>query len=49
MGSNPARGDEFLSLIKIRSTPSFEGEVKPHVIRFYGMLRNPLKCERGTS
>jgi hypothetical protein len=26
---NPGRGDCFLRTIKIRSTPSFEGEVKP--------------------
>jgi hypothetical protein len=25
----PGRGDEFLRAIKIRSTPSFGGEVKP--------------------
>jgi hypothetical protein len=28
VGSNPAKGDEFLNVI-IRSTPSFGGEVKP--------------------
>jgi hypothetical protein len=38
-GSNLARGDGILRAIKIRSTPSFEWEVKPevHVVRFYGM------------
>jgi hypothetical protein len=32
-------GDGFLQALKIRSTPSFGGEVKPsaHVIIFYGM------------
>jgi hypothetical protein len=28
-GSNPAEGDGFLRVIKIRITPSFGGEVKP--------------------
>jgi hypothetical protein len=27
----PGRGDEFLRMIKIRSTPSFGWEVKPEV------------------
>jgi hypothetical protein len=36
----PGRGNGFLRVIKIHSTPSFIGEVKPHVIRFYGMLKN---------
>jgi hypothetical protein len=37
--SKPGRGDGFLREIKIRSTPSFGGQVKPstHVVRFYGM------------
>jgi hypothetical protein len=30
-GSNPAEGDGFLRVIKIRSTTSFKGEVKPSV------------------
>jgi hypothetical protein len=33
-------GDGFLRAIKIRSTPSFGGEVKPEshlVVKFYGM------------
>jgi hypothetical protein len=30
-GFNPAEGDGFLKAIKIRSTPSFAGEVKPSV------------------
>jgi hypothetical protein len=41
-GFKPGRGDGIRKVIKIRSTSSFEGEVKrrPHVIRFYSMLRN---------
>jgi hypothetical protein len=31
MGSNPAKEDGFLRVIKIRSTTSFGGEVKPSV------------------
>jgi hypothetical protein len=27
----PGRGDVFLKVIKIRSTPSFGGEVKPSI------------------
>jgi hypothetical protein len=30
-GSNPAEDDGFSRVIKIRSTPSFGGEVKPSV------------------
>jgi hypothetical protein len=39
-GSNP-ESDGFLRAIKIRSTTSFRGEVKPspHVVRFYGTLK----------
>jgi hypothetical protein len=29
VGSIPAEGDGFLRAIKVRSTPSFGGEVKP--------------------
>jgi hypothetical protein len=38
-GFKPGRGDGFLGVINIRSTPSFGWEVKPvvHVVRFYGM------------
>jgi hypothetical protein len=44
-GFKPGRGDGLLRAIKIRSTPSFGGEVKPnaHVIRTYAMLENPSK------
>jgi hypothetical protein len=44
-GPNPVQGDGFLRMIKIRSTPSFVGEVKPsaHAVRVYGMLKNPSK------
>jgi hypothetical protein len=38
-GFKPSRGDEFLSVIKIRSTPSFGGEVKPEV-RCRNILRH---------
>jgi hypothetical protein len=31
VGSNPAEGDGFLREIKIRSTTSFGGEIKPSV------------------
>jgi hypothetical protein len=38
-----AEDDEFLRVIKIRSTTTFRGEVNPSVlvVRFYGMLNNP--------
>jgi hypothetical protein len=39
-GSNPAEAMEFLSAIKVRSTPCIGGEVKPRgpmSLRFYGM------------
>jgi hypothetical protein len=32
VGSNPARKDGFLMAIKIRSTTSFGGDVKPSVL-----------------
>jgi hypothetical protein len=46
--SNPAEGGGFLKAIKIRSTLSFGGEVKPsaHVARLYSMLQIPSKNER---
>jgi hypothetical protein len=39
----PSRGDGFLKAIKIRSTPSFGGEVKrrSHVVKFYVILKIP--------
>jgi hypothetical protein len=41
-GFKPAEDDRFLMAIKIRSTTSFGGEVKPSAhVRFYGMLKNP--------
>jgi hypothetical protein len=48
-GSNPAE-DGFLRAIKIRSTTSFGGEVRPspHVVRFYGMLQNHTGMKRDT-
>jgi hypothetical protein len=41
----------FLRAIKIRSTSSFGGEVKPsvHVVRFYGMLKIPADYVGKTS
>jgi predicted butyrate kinase (DUF1464 family) len=41
----PGRGLWILSATKIRSTPSFGGEVKPsaHVVTFYGVLKT-LRC-----
>jgi hypothetical protein len=41
-GFKSGRGDGFLRAIKIHSTPSFGWEIsqKPHVLRFYGMLKN---------
>jgi hypothetical protein len=43
--SNPIEGYEFLSAIKIRSTPSFGGEVKPLVPRHKILLhvKDPLE------
>jgi hypothetical protein len=40
-GSNPDESDGFLRVIKIRSTSSFGGEVKPstRAVSFYGMLQ----------
>jgi hypothetical protein len=42
VGSNPARGDEFLSLMKIRSTPSFEGEGK-HYVKILWHVKEPIE------
>jgi hypothetical protein len=33
----PGQDDGFLRAIKIRSTPPFGWEVKPEVVKFYGM------------
>jgi hypothetical protein len=41
-GLNPGRGDGFLRAIKIRSTSSFGGEVKPEA-PFRKILRNVKK------
>jgi hypothetical protein len=48
-GSNPAE-DGFLRAIKISSTTSFGGEVRPspHVVRFYGTLENHTGMKRDT-
>jgi hypothetical protein len=37
--SNSAEGDEFLRAIKIRSTPSFGGEIKWSILRSKFLLR----------
>jgi hypothetical protein len=51
-GSKPADGDGFLKAINIRGKPFFVEEVTPlsHVVRFYGMLKNPKNMyEKDTS
>jgi hypothetical protein len=47
----PVRGNGFLTVIKIHSTPSFGGalNLRPHVVRFYGMLKKSTKYERDIS
>jgi hypothetical protein len=47
-GSNPTEDDGFIRVIKIRSTTSFGGKVKPsvHGIRFYGMLKTRTVWKR---
>jgi hypothetical protein len=44
-GSNPAEGDGLLMAIKIRSTASFGGEVKPSATcrKILLHLKNPLR------
>jgi hypothetical protein len=46
-GSNPTEDDASLRQIKIRSTTSFGGKVKPlvHVIRSYGMVKIPTSMK----
>jgi hypothetical protein len=46
-GSNPTEDDASLRQIKIRSTTSFGGKVKPlvHVIRSYGVVKIPTSME----
>jgi hypothetical protein len=48
-GSKPAEG--LLSTIKIRSTTSFGGEVKPSVLcrKILRLVKEPYKYERDTS
>jgi hypothetical protein len=50
-GFKPGVGDGVLMSIKIRSTPSFGGEVsrRPHAKGFYGMLKNLAKYDRDTT
>jgi hypothetical protein len=51
VGSHPAEEDGFLRAITIRSTTSFEGEVKPSAPchKIYGTLKIPAKYDRDTS
>jgi hypothetical protein len=46
-GSNQSEDNGFLRGTKIRSKTSFGGEVKlsVHVVRFYGMLKNPTNVK----
>jgi hypothetical protein len=48
-GFKPDGGRWIFKGDKIRITPSFGGEVKPHVVRSYGMLKNPSKYDGNTS
>jgi hypothetical protein len=50
-GSKPAEDDGLLSTIKIRSTTSFGGEVKPSVLcpKILRLVKEPYKYERDTS
>jgi hypothetical protein len=45
--SNPAKDNGFLRDIKIHSTASFVGEVKPFLLhrKIYGMLKNPMSMK----
>jgi hypothetical protein len=45
------RDDEFLRAMQIRRTLSLGEEVncRPHVVRFYGMLKIPAEYERDIS
>jgi hypothetical protein len=45
-GFKPGRGDGFLRAIKIRRNVSSGGEVKPHIVRFYGMLKIPKEYDK---
>jgi hypothetical protein len=50
VGSNLTEDNGFLRATKICSTNSFRREVKPpvhwsHVVRFYGMLKNPTSMK----
>jgi hypothetical protein len=51
MGSNPTKDDGFLSAIRIYSTGSFRGEIKPYVPcrKILRQLRNLTRYERDTS
>jgi hypothetical protein len=43
VSSNLAEDDGFLRAIKLRSTTSFRGKVRPgvHVVQFYDILKIP--------
>jgi hypothetical protein len=50
-GSNPAESGGFLKTIKIRSTSSFGGKVKPSAPfrnKFLWQVKIPLRYDRGT-
>jgi hypothetical protein len=50
-GSNPADDDEFLRELRIRSTTSYGGEVKPSVPcrKILQRVKEPYEYERDTS
>jgi hypothetical protein len=49
LGSNPAEGDGYLTSTKIGQEQLPSGgkqSRRSHVVRFYGMLKNPAECEQ---
>jgi hypothetical protein len=50
-GFKPGRGRWILRAINIPSISFFEGKYshRPHVVRFYGMLKNPAEYDRDSS
>jgi hypothetical protein len=51
VGSIPVESEGFLKAIKSEARHPSEGNYtrRPQVVRFYGMLKTPLKYERDTS
>jgi hypothetical protein len=51
VGLNRADDDGFLRAVKIQSTTFSKGKqsLRPHVVRFYGMLKVPAEYDRDTS